>query len=272
MGRVARIRLIPGLPGRARAWRYGPHRSQRAELLLPQGAGPHRVMVVIHGGGWRDRATMSQTGALAEDLTRRGWATWNIEYRRVGEGGGWPATFEDVAGAIDRLAGLDAPLDLDAVSVLGHSAGGHLALWAAGRERLPAGSPGASPVVPLRRAIGMAAVCDLAGAYRRWRGGAVEGLMGGAPEQLPERYAVADPLAQVPLHVPVLLVHGALDKVVPIELARRYARAATDAGGTVALVEIDGEGGRHLKHLHPRGAPWAAVTRWLAEQAAAGEA
>ena len=184
MGRVARIRLIPGLPGRARAWRYGPHRSQRAELLLPQGAGPHRVMVVIHGGGWRDRATMSQTGALAEDLTRRGWATWNIEYRRVGEGGGWPATFEDVAGAIDRLAGLDAPLDLDAVSVLGHSAGGHLALWAAGRERLPAGSPGASPVVPLRRAIGMAAVCDLAGAYRRWRGGAVEGLMGGAPEQL----------------------------------------------------------------------------------------
>ncbi|MCW3027406.1 MAG: Lipase/esterase [Solirubrobacterales bacterium] len=252
-------------PGRRH--RYGADRSQRAELHLPAGEGPHPVMVLIHGGSWQARYGKVLTRGLAGDLVRRGWAAWNIEYRRVGDGGGWPATFEDVAAAIDHLTRIDAPLDLARVSVLGHSAGGHLALWAASREKLPAGAPGHAPggaPVALRRAIVQAGVCDLAGAYRRWRGGAARALMGGGPEELPDRYAVGDPIALVPPDAPVLLVHGVLDEVVSVMLSRSYADAARAAGGEVELVELAGEAGRHRAHLDPRGAAWAAVTRRLA--------
>jgi dipeptidyl aminopeptidase/acylaminoacyl peptidase len=130
---MARTRLVLDFLTRGHGHRYGPHRSQRADLHLPLGAGPHPVMVVIHGGSWQRRYGKLVMRGLVGDLLRRGWAAWNIEYRRVGDGGGWPHTFADVAAAIDHLASLDASIDLDSVSVLGHSAGGHLALWAAGR-------------------------------------------------------------------------------------------------------------------------------------------
>jgi acetyl esterase/lipase len=251
---------------RGRTYSYGAHRSQRAALYLPHGAGPHPVMVVIHGGSWHRRYGRFVMRGLLGDLVRRGWASWNIEYRRIGDGGGWPATFEDVAAAIEHLHALDAPLDLDSVSVLGHSAGGHLALWAASRERLPDDAPGARPTIALRRAIGQAAVCDLAGAYERWHGGAVRALMGASPQECPARYARADPLALVPPSMPVLLVHGVKDATVSIELSRRYADSARQAGATsVELVELEGEAGAHRAHLDPRGAAWGAVTRWLAE-------
>jgi acetyl esterase/lipase len=259
-------RLILDFVRRGRAHRYGPDRSQRAELHLPTGQGPHPVMVVIHGGSWQARHGKIVMRGLVGDLVRRGWAAWNIEYRRLGNGGGWPATFEDVAAAIDHLRQLDAPLDLTRVCVLGHSAGGHLALWAAGRERLPSGAPGqvaGGPPVPLRRAIVQAGVCDLAGAYRRWRGGAARALMGGGPDEFPERYAAGDPAALVPLRMPALLVHGVLDEVVSIELSRSYADAARAAGAAVELVEIDGAAGRHRAHIDPRSAAWAAVTERL---------
>jgi pimeloyl-ACP methyl ester carboxylesterase len=117
--------------------RYGDHREQLAELFLPDGDPDEdlRVVVLIHGGFWRDRYRRDLMEPLAHDLCRRGVAAWNIEFRRLDAGGGWPETGEDVATAIDALAGLEAPLDLDDVTVVGHSAGGHLALWAA------AGSP-----------------------------------------------------------------------------------------------------------------------------------
>ncbi len=209
--------------------------------------------------------------ALAADLLERGLAVWNIEYRRIGDGGGWPATFADVAAAIDHLDGLHPSLDLRRVDVLGHSAGGHLALWAAGRTKLPTGSPGAvagRPRVPIARAISQAGVCDLAGAYREWHGGAVRALMGGSPERLPERYEVADPLRRVPLAMPVLLVHGVLDETVSVGLSRRYASAAGEAGGEVELVEIEGEAGGHREFIDPRGAAWAPVAARLDMQAA----
>jgi acetyl esterase/lipase len=253
---------------RGQTYRYGSDRSQRADLHLPAGAGPHPVMVLIHGGSWRKRYGRIVMRALAADLLRRGWAAWNIEYRRLGGGGGWPATFADVAAAIDHLARLDAPLDLARVSLLGHSAGGQLALWAAGRETLPAGAPGAldGPApVSVRRAISLAGVCDLAGAYREWHGGAVRALMGGSPEELPERYALGDPLARVPLELPALLVHGVLDETVSVRLSRNYARAALAAGAAVELVEIEGAAGSHRAHIDPHGAAWAAATRRLAQ-------
>jgi acetyl esterase/lipase len=203
--------------------------------------------------------------ALAGDLVRRGWAVWNIEYRRLGEGGGWPATFTDVAAAVDHLRRVDAPLDLDDVSLLGHSAGGQLALWAAGRGALPAGEPGAGPQVAVRRAVSQAGVCDLAGAYELWRGGAVRAFMGGSPADLPGRYALADPIAQVPLSLPVLLVHGLEDRVVSVRISRSYRDAALAADGSVELVEIPGPAGQHRAHIDPRGAAWATVVRWLSQ-------
>jgi len=255
---------------RGRTYRYGPHPSQRAELHLPVGAGPHPVMVLIHGGSWRKRYGSFLMRALARDLVKRGWAAWNIEYRRLGEGGGWPATFADTAAAIDHLAHVGAPLDLTRTTLTGHSAGGHLALWAAGRGKLAAQAAaelGGDPRVPVAHVISLAGVCDLAGAYRAWHGGAVRALMGGSPEELPERFGLGDPLAQVPLAAPALLVHGRLDGTVSVKLSRSYARAAQAAGGAVELVEIDGPVGVHRAHIDPRGAPWAAVTRWLARRA-----
>jgi acetyl esterase/lipase len=256
---------------RGRSYSYGADRSQAGDLHLPGGDGPHPVTVLIHGGSWHKRYGRAVMRALAADLVMRGWAVWNIEYRRIGNGGGWPETFADVAAAIDHLDGLHPALDLARVDVLGHSAGGHLALWAAGRTRLPTGAPGAiagRPRVPIARAISLAGVCDLAGAYRDWHGGAVRELMGGSPDRLPERYEVADPLRRVPLAMPVLLVHGALDETVSVRLSRTYAAAASAAGGEVELVEIEGAAGRHRAFIDPRGAAWAPVAARLELQAA----
>ncbi len=265
---MSRRRLILDLLARGRTISYGPHRSQRADLHLPHitGPEPRPVMIVIHGGSWQARYGRIVMRGLVGDLLRRGWAAWNIEYRRLGNGGGWPATFQDVAAAIDRLAEVDAPLDLQRVSLLGHSAGGHLALWAAGRDRLPPGAPGFTdgpPHVPIRRVIAQAGVCDLAGAYRRWRGGAARALMGGAPDEVPERYELGDPMRLLPLNVPALLVHGTIDETVWVGLSRNYEHAARASGAEVELVEIEGRAGRHRAHLDPNSLAWATVTRRL---------
>jgi acetyl esterase/lipase len=272
---VSRRRLILDVLKRGRTFAYGPDRSQRADLHLPAGDGPHPVIVLIHGGSWQARFGRIVMRALVGDLVRRGWAAWNIEYRRVGNGGGWPETFADVAAAIDHLAALDAPIDLERVVLLGHSAGGHLALWAASRQRLPVGAPGfvadGPPVRPYR-VIAQAGVCDLAGAYRRWRGGAVLALMGGGPEELPDRYGVADPMRLLPASMPTLLVHGIADETVSIELSRAYERAARADGSDVELVEIAGPAGRHRAHIDPRGAAWAAVAERLGQARSIGVA
>jgi acetyl esterase/lipase len=264
---MASARLIADLLlTRGRTYSYGPHRSQRGDLHLPAGGGPFPVMVLIHGGSWRARYGRFVMRALARDLVRRGWAVWNIEYRRLGEGGGWPATFADTAAAIDHLTELSAPLDLERTTLLGHSAGGQLALWAAGREKLaPEGALelGGPPRTSIAQVIAMAGVCDLQGAYRAWRGGVIKALIGGSPDDLPERYALADPIAQVPLRVPVLLVHGVRDETVSVRFSRNYARASAAAGGEVELIEIEGPAGVHRAHIDPRAVPWAEVSGWL---------
>jgi acetyl esterase/lipase len=263
---VSRGRLILDLLSRGRTIAYGGARSQRCDLHLPPGDGPHPVMVLVHGGSWQKRMGRVVMRGLAGDLLRRGWAAWNIEYRRLGDGGGWPHTFADVAAAVDRLAEVEAPLDLTRVSLLGHSAGGHLALWAAARERLPAGAPGhfeGPPPVPLRRVIAQAGVCDLGAAYVRWRGGPARLLMGGGPEEHPARWAAGDPARLLPPEAPALLVHGCADRTVSIEFSRSYARLARAAGAEVELVEIEGPAGAHRAHVDPRGAAWGEVARRL---------
>ncbi len=242
---------------------YGSSRPQVADLALPRSSGPHPVAVLLHGGFWRVPYRREQLRYLAADLGWRGWATWNVEYRalgppRRGGGGGWPATCEDVAAAIDHLAELRAPLDLARVVTIGHSAGGHLALWAAGRR---------DARVPLAGAVGQGAVCDLElGARLRLSRGVVQEFCGGEPEEVPDAYRGASPAARLPTGVPQLLVHGDRDDAVPIELARSYAAAARAAGDDVTLVERPGEG--HFEHLDPSSRAWGAVTDWLEERAA----
>jgi acetyl esterase/lipase len=262
---MASARLIRDmLITRGRTSTYGPERSQRGDLHLPAGVGPHPLIVLIHGGSWQSRYGRIVMRGLARDLAGGGWAVWNIEYRRVGDGGGWPATFADVAAAVDHVPELEevAQLDLDRAVVLGHSAGGQLALWAASRERLPPGAPGeidGEPRLRFREAVSLAGVCDLSSAYRWDRGGAAGALMGGGPDEFPDRYDAADPMRLLPAPMPVLLVHGSADQTVSVEHSRRYLQAARAAGGQAELVEVPGEAGAHRAHIDPAGVAWAEV-------------
>jgi acetyl esterase/lipase len=237
--------------------RYGSHFHQFADLLVPEGDGPFPVAVLIHGGFWREHLTLDLDEGLARDLARRGWAAWNIEYRRVGEvsGGGWPVTGEDVAAAIDGLADLDAPLDLGRVVAIGHSAGGQLALWAA--------SARADPAVRPAGVVSQAGVHDLREADRLGLGeGATAEFMGGHADDVPERYADASPVERVPAGVPILLVHGDADQRVPVEQSRTYAEAARAAGDEVDLVVRPGDD--HFVHLDVSSGAWAEVLGWVA--------
>jgi dipeptidyl aminopeptidase/acylaminoacyl peptidase len=233
---------------------YGSHPHRFGDLHLPAGAGPHPVVVLLHGGFWRDRHGLDLMDPLCADLVTRGWAVWNVEYRRLGEsGGGWPTTADDVAAAVDALADLGAPLDLGRVVAIGHSAGGHLALWLAGRR---------DARVRLAGAVSQAGVADLVEGHRLGLSdGVVAQFLGGTPDEVPDRYAAASPLARVPTGVPVLLVHGEADENVPVTLTQRYAEAARAAGDRVEVVLRSRDG--HFEHLDPGSAAWAAVLHWL---------
>lgn len=246
----------------ARQIAYGDHPDQVGNLHLPAGDGPWPVVVLIHGGFWKwgwDRTLMTP---LARDLAGRGFAAWNIEYRRVGqEGGGWPGTFEDVAAAADAVAGLDG-VDATRIVTIGHSAGGHLALWLAARHRIPAGLPGAAPLVRPLGAVSQAGVADLArGALDDLGDGACVALLGGRPEEAPARYEATSPAALLPLGVPVLLVHGAADETVPPAQSRAYAQAAITAGDQVELVEL--AGADHFDVIETGHLAWEAVVERL---------
>lgn len=248
---------------------YGRRHGQYGDLWLPDGAAPPSgrgwpVVVLLHGGFWKAVYTKSLMTALAADIMERGWAAWNLEYRRIGSipGGGWPGTFEDVGAGIDHLATVAGmhPLDLSRVVTVGHSAGGHLALWAAGRPKLPPEAPGApaGPGVRVSGAIGLAPVADLAeAAAMGLGGGAVIRLLGGSPERRPERYAVADPARLLPLGVPQVLVHGDRDGAVPIVVSRHYVERAVAAGDPATLVELPGVG--HMELIDPASAAWSSV-------------
>jgi acetyl esterase/lipase len=244
---------------------YGPGPDRFGELWRPAGEGPWPVVALLHGGFWRAGRTLELMRPLAADLAGRGYAAWNLEYRRVGQpGGGWPGTCEDVAAGLDHLAGLAgrAPLDLDRLVVAGHSAGGHLALWAAARAGLPPGAPGAAPLVTPWLAVSLAGVCDLhAGAADGIGEDAVAGFLGATPDQAPERYRLASPRSRLPLGVRQLLVHGDADTRVPVSQSRAHAAAAAAAGDPVELVEL--AGADHLAVIDPASPAWAEVTRRL---------
>lgn len=238
--------------------RYGAARDQVADLWRPSGTpAPWPVVVVIHGGFWRTRYGKGLMSELCLALVRLGYCVWNIEYRRLGphSGGGWPATFEDVAAAIDALQGIEGA-DRSKVVTCGHSAGGHLALWAAARHRLPPGAPGASPRVRVAAAVSLAGVSDLVAGAALGRGAAAE-LLGGEPDEVPERYAAASPFARLPLGVPQLLVHGAADTTVPCAQSERYAACAQSLGDPARLLVVPRAG--HFAVINPRSAAWQAT-------------
>jgi acetyl esterase/lipase len=202
---------------------------------------------------------------LCRDLAVRGWAAWNLEYRRLGRlsGGGWPATFEDVGAGIDHLAKLDAPLDLSRVVAIGHSAGGHLAAWAAARPGLPRDAPGGAPRVRVTAVVSQAGVVDLRLAWElRLSGGVVGRLLDGDPQRRPERYALASPAERLPLGVPLLLTQGGRDDIVPPAIGERFLAAAREAGDACELQLLAGED--HFGHIDPANPLWTAVVEWLA--------
>lgn len=245
---------------------YGDDPAQHGVLHLPGREGPHPTVVMIHGGFWLARYDAGLMTELAEDLAGRGYAVWNLEYRRVGNGGGWPATFEDVAAATDHLAGLadEHALDLDRLVALGHSAGGQLAVWLAARPGLPADVPGADPRVVPVGVVSQAGVLALReAADQRLGGGSTQRFLGGTPEEVPERYDVASPVARVPIGAPVVAVHGADDRVVPPSQSEVFVAAAGQAGNDAELVLIDGEG--HFDHLDPGSEVWAAAVDAIEE-------
>lgn len=241
---------------------YGPAPQHQAELRLPKGKGPHPVVIVIHGGCWETPWGLDHVRSLAAALTAEGFATWSLEYRRLGDdGGGWPGTLEDVARGADHLRSVAAAnrLDLKRVVAIGHSAGGQLALWLASRPALPEGSPlRGSEALRLRGVVALAGVTDLrAGAATNLCGDAIPRLLGGSPAEQAERVRLASPIARLPLGVPQRLVCGARDSIVPIEQARAYEKAARAAGDDVRVEVVPGAG--HFELVNPASAAWPVV-------------
>ena len=194
----------------------GDDASQYGELRVPPGVGPHPVVVLFHGGCWREFSTASSIAPMAEALKSDGVATWSVEYRRLHAGGGWPATYLDAGRGVDHLRALAQPygLDLSRVVVAGHSAGGHLAMWVAARSRLPAGSAvQETNPLPIRGVVDLSGTPDMAADLPGLPVGCggedvVRSMLGGTPQTVPERYAQSSAIAMLPLGVPQALIWG----------------------------------------------------------------
>ncbi|HEV2387851.1 MAG TPA: alpha/beta hydrolase [Candidatus Acidoferrales bacterium] len=258
----ADINALPSKPADARI-RYGPGKMEFGDLRLPRGRGPFPVAIVLHGGCWVSQfADLQNTAALADALRDAGIATWNVEYTAEDQpGGGWPGTMADAGRAADKLREIAASYRLDTTRVIaiGHSAGGHLALWLAARHRLPQSSPlYAADPLPLRGVVALGGVGDLA-AFRDYgktpcEGDVVGNLLGGGPEQVPGRYRQASPAELLPLGVPQVLIEGAEDETVPARFAQAYAEAARRAGDKVRVFIVPDSA--HHEYNAPHAPPW----------------
>ncbi len=245
---------------------YGAAPGQVGELRLPPGTGRVPVVVFVHGGCWRAQFGLAHVANAAAALTREGWATWSVEYRRVGDaGGGWPATFVDVARAVDHLRTLAARhprLDTTRVVLAGHSAGGQLVLWAASRRAGEMLDGVAVAEAPLRVAgvVALAAITDVAGyAAATGCGSAVRPLLGGSDSLVAARAPRIAPIARVPIGVPVQLLQGSADAIVPRAQGDAFTARAVAAGDRVTAITVDGAG--HFDFVAPPSAAWPTVVR-----------
>jgi acetyl esterase/lipase len=243
---------------------YGSDPEQFGELRLPAqaGSGPFPSIVYVHGGGYRSQVTLAGAVGITSALTRLGYATWSIEYRRVGNGGEWPNIFDDVRAAASHLHKLaeDAPIDLSRVIVAGQSAGGQLALYLA-KQR----TGGNTALPDFRAVLALAPATDLRRSASN-ADSAVRALLGGGPEDVPERYAATSPLQLLPIGLPQLLVHGAADNTVPYALSEAYVAAAQAAGDAIELVTVEGADHLDLWNAGSTAFPTvvAAATKFLA--------
>ena len=224
---------------------YGDAGSQFGDLYVPSGD-PRGTVVLLHGGAWEADEDLSIVKPVAQDLRREGYVVWNVEYRRVGQpGGGWPGTFEDIGAAIDHLTTIaeDHPVDLDRVVVVGHSAGGTLALWAAGREG----------TVQPRGYLSLAGFTDLEACVEEGLlAGSCANVLGGTPAEVPDRYREASPAARLPTGRRQSLVHGIDDDIVPVRQSEDYAALAQAAGDPAQLVTVPNAGHFQLIDIqHP---------------------
>jgi acetyl esterase/lipase len=235
---------------------YSSGEIQFGELRVPSGSGPHPVAIVIHGGFWRARYDLTEVGHLCDAVTGQGLATWSLEYRRIGNpGGGWPGTLDDVLTGAAHLKKIAAErsLDLKRVVAMGHSAGGHLVLWLAKQN-----------AIALRGLVALAPVADLRRAWElKLNNTVVADLLGGSPQDLPDRYRSASPVGLVPLGVTQRVVHGANDDIVPLEISRRYVAAAKKSGDDSKLIEVAGAG--HFELIDPRSSAWPVVKEAVLE-------
>jgi acetyl esterase/lipase len=242
------ILTLPAPPADARI-SYGTANQQFGDLRLPPGKGLHPVVINIHGGFWRNKYDLAHAGHLCAALTAKGLATWNLEYRRVGdEGGGWPGTFRDIVDGYRFVGQISAKYSLDKsrVLIMGHSAGGHLALCLAGHEP------------SIRRVISLAGVIDLQQAWdRHLSNNAVADFLGGPPQQVAEHYQEADPMRLDIRDAEQWLVHGTVDDVVPVDFSRNYYEYKKKRGENVYFVEIENAG--HFEMIDPRSPAWGKI-------------
>ena len=230
--------------------RYGNDEHQFGDLRLPKGAGSFPAAMFVHGGFWRARYDLTHAGFLCSALTRAGFVTWNIEYRRVGNsGGGWPGSFEDVTAGYQFLRQLAGryPIDTSRIVILGHSAGGQLALALAAHHN------------SMRAVVSLAGLLDL---RRAWdlhlSNNAVVEFLGGDPQRVPEHYHEASP-AELDIHCKQLVIHGTEDDIVPVQMSRDYAKRKIQNHETVSLVEIPKIG--HFEIVDPDSKIWPQVEK-----------
>ncbi|KAA9392985.1 alpha/beta hydrolase [Kocuria coralli] len=254
-------------------WGEDPDR-QWGRLFLPDPAHwsanrqrpAYPVVVFFHGGGWTDKSSPSYCETVARDLARYGVAVWLPTYRGTPDPGGWPMTFDDVSDGLDFVERLgehaDFTPDLDRVHVTGHSAGGHLAAWVAAREQLPpsmpgGGRPGGTGRIRVRSTTSLAGVLDLEKAVNEDRDHWVVDVLGGRPEEVPDRYQAMSPIDRLPLELPVNVLHGRADSVVPVATLRDYLEKHTTTGNPGRVVLMDGV--EHQDFVNVRHRAWAAA-------------
>lgn len=242
---------------------YGPDSNHFAELRFPKGGGPFPLLLMIHGGFWQSVYDLKHTGLLCADLTSKGLVTCNLEYRRIGDlGGGWPGTFQDISLAshqIPRILSSDRHVDLTRTAVMGHSAGGHLALWLVSSDRVPkTSSVYDEHRSPFTSVVSLAGVSDLRTAYAQRLGrGIVRKLVGGTPDQHPDRYDEGSPIELLPNKARLVLIHGTADMIVPISQCEEYGRRAQLLGQECKMIKLENTG--HFELIDPDSNVWATV-------------
>jgi acetyl esterase/lipase len=243
--------------------KYGQDPQHFADLRFPVGRGPFPFLFVIHGGFWQSAYDLSHIGHLCAAFTSERIITCNLEYRRLGDpGGGWPGTFQDIGLATDHILEImssDPRVDLPRTAVIGHSAGGHLALWLGGRHRISNASLlHAAPKYRLGGAVSLAGVCDLRTAWKQRLGnGVVARLMGGTPDQYPDRYDAGSPIELLPIGTRQVLIHGLVDDVVPASQSERFVERAGQLGEHPALINLEGIG--HFELIDPESDAWSRI-------------